>query len=170
MKKKDTLFEEVQYLSQFRFIFAVLIFIEGIMAWTLWQLIHEQIYKPDQVNTTDTIIGFIAICIGFVLITHLAFFTRLITQVTKKGLFVRYIPFHFWTKEIDLKNIKHIEAKQYRPIIEYGGWGIRLGWKKKAYNVYGNKGVEIIFKNDHKLLIGSQHPNELADAIQSILK
>lgn len=169
MKKKEFLFEEVQYMKEFKAIFILLIVILCVLLWSFGQIIYEQIYQPETVNTTDSIIGIIACIIGNLFITHLAFFTRLITTVTKKGLFIRYIPFHFKMKEIDLKEIKNIEAKQYRPIMEYGGWGIRVGWKKKAYNVFGNKGVEITYRNDHKLLIGSQKPDELANAINSIL-
>jgi TATA-box binding protein (TBP) (component of TFIID and TFIIIB) len=39
----------------------------------------------------------------------------------------------------------------------------------KAYNVSGNKGVQLVFKNGKKLLIGSQKADELAKAIESVM-
>ena len=58
------------------------------------------------------------------------------------------------------------EARTYRPILEYGGWGIRYtmgrGW---AYNVSGNQGVQLELASGKRILIGSQRAEELARAI-----
>ncbi|MCQ0110186.1 hypothetical protein JGC31_01235 [Zhouia sp. CL16] len=53
---------------------------------------------------------------------------------------------------------------KYNPIKDYGGYGWRIGFrgKGKALNIRGNKGIQIIYKNNKKLLIGTQKP-ELAD-------
>lgn len=170
MKKKDTLFEEVQYLRDFRIILYLKLLILCIVIGSFIHSIYEIAFTPDQVNMNEFIMLNIVHAFTFSFLCTLIFICRLVTQVNPKGLSVRFIPFHFRMKEIDLKNIKHIEAKQYRPIMEYGGWGIRMGWKKKAYNVHGNKGVEILYKDDRKLLIGSQRADELTEAIKSILK
>jgi TATA-box binding protein (TBP) (component of TFIID and TFIIIB) len=53
-------------------------------------------------------------------------------------------------------------------LLEYGGWGIKYGRKGKAYNVSGNRGVQLVFKDGKQLLIGSQRAEELAEAISSI--
>ena len=63
-------------------------------------------------------------------------------------------------------DIERVEAVQYRPVVEYGGWGIRRGRKGWAYNVSGNRGVRLEFRDGSHLLIGSQHPVELAAAIE----
>jgi hypothetical protein len=170
MKKNGMIFEEVQYLREFRIILCLKITILSILLFSLGHTVYQQIFYPDNITINETMVIYASHGFGILFISHLIFFTRLVTQVNAHGLFIRFIPFHFWTKEIDLKDVKHIEAKQYRPILEYGGWGIRMGWKKKAYNVYGNKGVELLLKNDKKLLIGSQRAEELAKAIKSILK
>ncbi len=49
---------------------------------------------------------------------------------------------------------------------EYGGWGIRYGMKGMAYNVSGNRGVQLEFETGKRLLIGSQRPEELVSQIQ----
>ena len=59
------------------------------------------------------------------------------------------------------------EARTYRPLLEYGGWGIRYapfgkGW---AYNVHGSQGVQLELTNGKRILIGSQRAEELARAI-----
>ena len=63
--------------------------------------------------------------------------------------------------------IRRCEARTYRPILEYGGWGVRFSRAGKAYNVYGNRGVQLEFTDGSRLLIGSQHADELADAIRA---
>jgi TATA-box binding protein (TBP) (component of TFIID and TFIIIB) len=51
-------------------------------------------------------------------------------------------------------------------MLEYGGWGIRCGWHgKKVYNISGNRGVQLVFKNGKRLLIGSQKPDDFANAL-----
>jgi len=66
-----------------------------------------------------------------------------------------------------ISDIETCESVTYRPIRDYGGWGIRYSFTKRswAYNITGNKGVEIKFKGGRKLLIGSQRADELAAAI-----
>ncbi|MHC4114629.1 MAG: hypothetical protein ACYSSL_04835, partial [Planctomycetota bacterium] len=62
-------------------------------------------------------------------------------------------------------------ARKYRPLLEYGGWGI--GWslrKGRAYNVSGDKGVQLVFKSGKRLPIGSQRAEELEEAIRSIME
>jgi hypothetical protein len=88
---------------------------------------------------------------------------RLGVRVDATGLHVRFFP--LLSKHFPLDEISHWEARTYRPLLEYGGWGIRCGWKGMAYNVSGNRGVQLVFTNGKRLLIGSQRPQELADAI-----
>lgn len=171
MSKKDkVLFYEMQYIRQFKLLFILMLALLIWMFVIAGFLIQDLLIKPEVIDWFEVTIGFAGVGFGIVLLTHLCFFTRMITEVTPKGLFIRFIPFHFRIKEIDLKKVESVEAKQYRPIMEYGGWGIRMGWKKKAYNVFGNKGVEIVYKEGYKLLIGSQRAEELAEAVKSIMK
>ena len=59
---------------------------------------------------------------------------------------------------------------EYSPLKEYGGWGIKYGFKGKAYNVRGNKGVKIFLKNGLNIMFGSQKKNDLAKALKSVMK
>ena len=53
----------------------------------------------------------------------------------------------------------------YRPIREYGGWGIRGFGKRRALNMRGDRGVLLIRKDGSTMLIGSQKPRELLAAL-----
>ncbi len=97
-------------------------------------------------------------------------FLKLETEVRRDGLYVRYYPFHIQFKKFGADDLSEYYARKYRPIWEYGGWGIRCSFGKgKAYNVSGNKGVQLVFKNGKRLLIGSQRVEELEEAIRSIM-
>jgi hypothetical protein len=58
----------------------------------------------------------------------------------------------------------------YSSLRDYGGWGIRYGSKGKAYNVSGSRGVRLELSNGKRLLIGSQRPEELSEAVAAALK
>lgn len=97
---------------------------------------------------------------------------KLETEVRSDGLYVRFYPIHIRYKKFTADNLQQYYTRRYRPILKYGGWGIRYGFgnKGKAYNVSGNKGVQLVLKNGRKLLIGSQRPDELVAAIDQMLK
>jgi hypothetical protein len=57
--------------------------------------------------------------------------------------------------------------------MDYGGWGIRYGLKGKAYSISGNRGVFFAFtegKKVRKLMIGSQIPEKLAEAVKKSIE
>ncbi|MHC4243874.1 MAG: DUF6141 family protein [Planctomycetota bacterium] len=94
---------------------------------------------------------------------------KLETDVRPDGLYVRYFPFHIKFRRFGADDLSEYYAREYRPILEYGGWGIRYSFGKgKAYNVSGNKGVQLVFKSGKRLLIGSQRAEELEEAIRTI--
>lgn len=90
---------------------------------------------------------------------------RMITEVRDSGLYVRFYPFHLSFRKYPFESINSYEVREYHPLKEYGGWGIRFGLKGQAYNVSGNKGVFFEFRNGKTLMVGSQRPDELAAAI-----
>ena len=89
---------------------------------------------------------------------------RLTTRVDHRRLHVRFFP--LLKKTIPLQDIARWEARTYRPVLEYGGWGPRYSWKGWAYNVSGNRGVQLEMVDGRRVLLGSQRPDELAAAIR----
>jgi len=80
-------------------------------------------------------------------------------------LYIRFFPLTH--QEIPFKDIVSCEVRTYSPIREFGGWGIRYGRGTKAYNVSGNRGIQLELSNGKRVLIGSQRPEELAGAIEA---
>ena len=71
---------------------------------------------------------------------------RLITEVRDDGLYIRFYPFR--GKIIPYHSIKSCQARTYKPLLEYGGWGIKYGRNGKAYNILGNRGVQLMLDNE----------------------
>ena len=94
---------------------------------------------------------------------------RLVTEVRNDGIYIRFVPFHRDFHGFLWEEIESFEVRTYRPVLEYGGWGIRFGSGGRAYNVSGNRGLQLSlarWRPEH-VLIGSQRPEELAMAIES---
>ena len=90
------------------------------------------------------------------------------TTINENGIMIKFYPFHRKQKVFNWEDIAHIELLKYSPLFEYGGWGIRGLGDDKAYNVRGNTGLKIFFKNKNKILIGTQKPDELRDFIENL--
>ncbi|MDQ2869345.1 MAG: hypothetical protein M3S32_01285 [Acidobacteriota bacterium] len=69
------------------------------------------------------------------------------------------------TTRIPIGEIARAEAIAYRPVRDYGGWGIRGFGNRRALNVRGDRGVLIVRTNGSTLMIGSQRPRELLSAL-----
>ncbi len=93
---------------------------------------------------------------------------RLYVRVEPDGVHIRFWPLP--ERVIAYSRIVRCYPRTYHPIGEYGGWGIRYGWSAgRAYNVSGNRGVQLELTDGKRVLIGSQRAEELAAAIGSHL-
>lgn len=97
------------------------------------------------------------------LILTVLFLFRLTTAVTPRELIVRYG--FLYSTRVPLSDIARAEAITYRPLRDYGGWGIRGSRRRRALNARGDRGVLITRFDGSTLLVGSQRPRELLDAL-----
>jgi hypothetical protein len=90
---------------------------------------------------------------------------RLIVDVTAEQVVIRFSPLS--RRVIPIADIEAANARTYDPIKEYGGWGIK-GWSRRsmAYNMSGNRGVELTLRDGRRVMLGSQRADELAQVIE----
>ena len=88
---------------------------------------------------------------------------RMSTRVDSQAVTVR-LGF-LTTARLPLTDIVRAEAVVYRPVGDYGGWGIRGTRKRRALNARGNRGVLIVRTDGSTVLVGSQRPRELLNAL-----
>jgi hypothetical protein len=104
-----------------------------------------------------------AVVLGVVALLAALLTVRLTTTVTPDALSVRY-GFLYKTR-VPLSEITLAEAVEYAPVREYGGWGIRGSRRRRALNARGNQGVLVMRSDGSTLLVGSQRPRELLEAL-----
>ena len=97
------------------------------------------------------------------LVIVLFIWMRLDTRIDESGIYYRFFPFHGSKRHIKWEELSDCYVRKYSPITEYGGWGIRgfnrNGSRGMALNVRGNYGIQLIFKDGGKLLLGTQNPD-----------
>jgi len=163
-KGPGLIYREVQRFRQV-WLWAVVLAISGLQCYALVeQLLFNRPFGDNPMQDIPLIIYWVIFGIG---LPMLLFFSKLITEVCDDGIYIRFSPFHWIFRRIAFTEIRQCEARTYHPIRDYGGWGIRVRCKGKAYNVSGNRGVQIELINGDRLLIGSGRAEELGRTIQT---
>lgn len=98
------------------------------------------------------------------IITALFAMAKLVTDVDDRGV---HVSFHLlWpTRDTPLEDVQRAHATEYSPLVDYGGWGVRLSWKGWAFNTGGTEGVLVETKSGKRIMIGSRRAKELEAAI-----
>lgn len=160
------LYRETQYFRQL-WLWALVLLISLLSLYGVFQQLILGIPFGNN-PAPDSVMVVLAIVFGIGLPLFM-YTTNLTTEVRSDGIHIRFFPFHLSFRKIATEEIRGFEACTYSPIKDYGGWGIRFGRKGKAYNVSGNRGVQLELSNGKHLLIGSQKPEELAEALSLAL-
>ncbi len=133
----------------------------GIVALHLYGL-YQQLYlgKPFGDNPASDK-GLVALTGIFLLVLILFLLLRLDTKIDETGIHYRFFPFQLKYRTRKWSVIEKAYVRQYKPIWEYGGWGIRGLGRDRALNVSGNMGLQLELVGGDKLLIGTQKPEEM---------
>lgn len=150
---QSAVFIEKQQFRQW-WLWVLLIVLAGIfISGYVVQVIYGEPFGNKPMSDT----GLMIMGIVFLLLLILFWVMALHTRIDNSGIHVRFSPFHRRDKAYPWETIKYCEMKKYSPVGDYGGWGLRNG----AYNVSGNYGVLITFKNRDTLMIGTNKPAEM---------
>lgn len=159
-----TSFHEVQRLRHWWiWVVVALVF---VLAW--WSFVQQIVLgRPFGNNPAPDGLVWAITAICGVLVPLLFLAMRLETTVDGQGVRLHYVPLR--NRWIDASDIHSHEVATYRPIREWGGWGIRFGFRRGwAYTAYGNRGVQLVLADGRQLLVGSQRPEALAAALEAL--
>ncbi len=98
---------------------------------------------------------------------------KLDTQIDHSGISYRFFPVQFSMKKIEWSEVNKVYIRQYSPLAEYGGWGIRFGFKGTgtAYNIAGNIGLQLeLKKKGKKILFGTQDRDQMQQVLNQLSK
>lgn len=88
--------------------------------------------------------------------------------VDDHGLLIHLGSIPLLHRRVSFDEILAVEAVRYRPIREFGGWGIRGLGKKKAWTARGDRAVRLTLTDDRQLYVGSDKPQRLAERIRTV--
>lgn len=133
------------------------------------QLILKEPWGNNPMSDTSLIIfslSTFALMFGIIILFCIL---RLETVITEDTITVKYFPFIRKGRFIKADEISDIYVREYNPVSEYGGWGIKGTSKNRCYNTRGKLGIQIILNSGNKILIGTQK-KEMAKAIVKKVK
>ena len=166
--KDKILFSERQRFSQW-WLWLILLSVNGLFLFGIFrQVISGQPFGNKPISNGGLIV---AECV-VLLVTLLFINFRLDTRIKTDGIQVRFFPLHWKFKFYPWDMVSKSFIRKYAAISEYGGWGLRFGifGAGKAYNVTGDEGLQLEFRDGKKLLIGTNKPAELEKALNEIDK
>jgi hypothetical protein len=164
IQDKEILFKETQRFTQWW----LWLILGGISAFQLYGCIRQVFLGLSFGNNPISNAALIGLNIFLLIILFFFWQIRLETVITKDRLYIKFFPFHFKFRFFPFSSISKAYVRKYSPLQEYGGWGLRYGFGGKAYNIKGNMGLQIDFKDSSNLLIGTQKAQELEAVLRRL--
>jgi hypothetical protein len=156
------LFEETQGATRKSVIDFLKILTGILLAVFVFNLLYQKGKFTDISGVLCT--GFILSVLG-IIVTR----TKMVTQIRNDGIYVRFPPFQVGFQKFLWKDIRQVYLRRYNAVSEYMGRGIKTGPMGKGYTVSGDMGIQIVLRNNYKVLIGTQQ-SEKVDAILKSLR
>ena len=144
--------------------------------------------KP--ISNTGLILFTLFVVVLIFLANLLVFKSKLITVIDKEAIRFRYPPMINKERIIRKEFIEKFIVRKYKPLAEYGGYGIkkrRLRYsvndkdrpagvqrtrfkkiKSTAYTMNGKYGLQLYLKDGKELLIGTQRPEAIKRAMEKM--
>jgi len=165
------LFKETQ---QFRQWWNILLILAVTVATTVFAVyaLYQQMINGIQVGDepAPNVVLIIIIVVMMVLLwAYLAM--KLEVWIDQEGIHFRFWPLFFKERSISIHEIQRYEIRQYRPIFDYGGWGMKKSFRwGRAYNISGNIGLQLYLNSGKKVLFGTQRSQAIMYAMDEIMK
>jgi len=158
---KEPLFYEEQYFRQWW----VWILILGLNGITVFGAISQVVFGHTFGDKPMSNLGIVIFTIVFAAFMVFFLSQNLSTKIDERGIYIKFFPYHRRWRLYEWEKIAHCELKNYNPMFEFGGWGIRPG----VYSVSGNSGLLLHFKSGKpKLMIGTRKTEEMQQVLQTL--
>lgn len=132
----------------------------------VYACIQQLLYKIPFGDHPVSDIGLILITLGFAIFYAFFRYLRFEYSLSVEGLTYRFRPIHGSTRQIKAHEIEWMGIEKYRPLLEYGGWGIRYGRKGLAMTTSGNIGLRVTLKSGKSILLGVLDQEALSAFLQ----
>ena len=136
------------------------VMMSGVVGMMIYAIVIDPADSPSAGLRTlaiSSVAGFVA------LIWALLFGLTVRVQETRIALHLGRTP--LVRTVVPFADIVSVRVIRYRPLVEFGGWGVRGSRQRRAWTARGDQAVEVTLIGDRVLLIGSDHPQRLENAI-----
>lgn len=127
-----------------------------------------EIARGDSLSQLGSVLVGGGVLLFFVAMTSI--FMCLDVEVRSDHLFISLGPVHLVRRRIRYADIESVRAVTYRPIREFGGWGIRWRGRRTAWTIRGNQAVAITLQSGREIYVGSRFPQRLAGRIEVAMR
>lgn len=159
-------FSEQQRFSQW-WIWGLLVVFTGLIGFGAYrQFVLHIPFGNNPISNTGLLI-FIGFWICFLLFFY---FINLKTTVDETGITFQFFPFHLKSKHVPFEAVEKIYVRHYSPILDFGGWGLRISLtgKGRAYTTSGKQGIQLILKDGKKILIGTHQMEQAQYTLEQV--
>lgn len=169
---KKILFKESQQFRRWWQIVIILLAVGPSFMICLYALFQQMVMGVKVGNSPAPNGVMIGVVLGLCIVLWILFSLKLEVWIDRHGLHYRFFPLILKSKLISKEEILRFEIRKYKPLLEYGGWGMRKGlWNKwgRAYCVEGNTGLQLYLRNGKKVLFGTQRPQAIEYAMNEMI-
>jgi hypothetical protein len=90
------------------------------------------------------------------------------TVVTREDITIRFGLPGFRVLYLRTGDIQKVELREFSPLRDFGGYGIRFNGEMTAYYMQGSRGVKVTTRTGKRYLLGSDHPEQLTAVIKAV--
>lgn len=114
--------------------------------------------------------GWLAVAVTFVAFVGVAILLtlRLDTRLDQAGVHYRLFPLHWRWQFRPWAAVARAYVRTYDPLGEYGGWGLKGRRRNYALTISGDQGLQLELADGRRLLLGTQRPAEITQALQEL--
>ncbi|CAM2902852.1 DUF6141 domain-containing protein [Paenibacillus sediminis] len=136
----------------------------------MWAAVYIQLIEGKPFGAkpaSDTVLIILWIIFG-ILLPSLFYFIKYRIRLNNEQLVLELIP--FYKNKIRIADIQTINLITVRPLIDFGGWGLRFNGKKTGLIIEGKVGIEVKLKSNEIIVIASKRSEQLYKQLSLIEK
>ncbi|MCB0572776.1 MAG: hypothetical protein KDC66_23570 [Phaeodactylibacter sp.] len=92
---------------------------------------------------------------------------RLVLKIDDKKIRYQFYPWHYRKHEVRWEEVDSCEVLDTPAAAELSGWSVRVGTWERSFTVSGRRGLLLSLKDGRQLFLGSQHPGQLREIVDS---
>ena len=152
-------------------IFSLLSVLTPFSYWIYSQEVLNEPFGNNPMSTGGLIVTGISSLLIMGLILVIFIHSKLKTKITNEAVWVAFPPIKNKWKKIVPDEIEKYEIRLYKPVREYGGYGIKGKIKYgQSYTISGNVGLQLYLKSGKKFLIGTQKKQAIKYAMEKFMQ